>query len=813
MPESIWQDVRYAIRSLKSAPRFVVITVFTLTLGIAGTTAMYTLMEGVLLRPLPVRDQDRLIVAWRELRAGNATHLPFFVPDVEVIRDANRTLAGVAGVGFQGAGPFVIAENGSAGYINGVAVTGDFFTVVGVDPVLGRALNRSDDVSGAENVLVLSYGLWQRRYGGSADVLGRRVLVEHQPFTIVGVAAPGFEYPRGVEAWMTVAAQTSTLTNPAFRVDVDVVARLRPGVSVAQATSDLQRLAAELEAKLPPSGAPGPRGMTAVVQPYRDVVVGDVRSAMLVLFGAVALVLVIATANAANLLLLRSDTRRAELATRLALGAGHGRIVRQLVLESLVLAVAAGVIALLATSWTLRGLMALIPEGLPRIDAVRVDTAVVLFTGGVVLLAAIAAALAPALSAMRGDVVAHLRSGGRGATQSGRQSQRALVVAQVTLAVIVVSAGGVLTRSLLRLQAADMGLAADRLLLVSLDLPQTKYRDQQRHLQFLRDVVSELESTAEVSAATPINVGPFSGTDGWELPRFTAEGQSGERASTNPSLNLESIHPNYFSTLGVTLVRGRAFTDADREGAAAVAIVSEDVATRTWPDADPIGKRIKFGGYDSREEWRTIVGVARPTRYRELIVPRPTLYLPAQQFIVAAWMLAVRTNAPLAAVAHVVRDRIHAVDAGVQVMRIAPFTELLERPLARPRFNAFLIAVFGVAALLLAAIGVYAVIAASVRRRYAEIGVRVALGATMADIRSLILAEGLRLTSVGVIVGVTISFVSARLLRGLVFQVAEFDPASTVGAVLVLVTVSALASYIPARRATRIDPAGALKAE
>jgi putative ABC transport system permease protein len=813
MFDTLLQDLRYAIGSLRAAPRFALITISTLTVGIAATDAMYTLIDGVLLRPLPVREPNRLIVAWRELRAGDATHLPFFVPDVDIIRDSSKTLAAVAGVGFQGAGPFVIAERGSATYINGAAVTGEFFKVTGVEPVLGRTLNRDDDRTGAENVLMLTYGLWQRRYGGSADVLGRQVLVEEKPFTIVGVMPPGFEYPHGVEAWMTVAAQTSTLSNAAFRVDVDLIARLQPGVTLAQATSELQQLTADLEAKAPPKDAPGPRGMTAVVRPYKDVVVGDVRLAMFVLFGAVVLVLLLAIANAANLLLLRNQRRRAELAVRVALGAGRGRIARQLVLESLLLAVVAGMCGVLLTTWMLHLFIPLIPGGLPRMDSVRVDARVVLFTIAIVFVTAVAAALVPAIVTIRADAIRDLRIGGRGATGGTRHVQRALVIAQVTLAVTVVSAAGLLVRSLMRLQTVDMGLAADRLVFISLDLPRAKYGGRQRHLQLLRDVVSQLESAPEIAGATPINVAPFSGTDGWELPRFTAEGQSADRAATNPSLNLESIHPNYFETIGAALVRGRSFTNADRDGAPAVAIVSEDVASRTWPGDDPIGKRLKFGSYDSTEEWRTVVGVARPTRYRELTMPRPTLYLPDQQFIVAAWMFVVRTGAPLEVVSRVARARVAAVDPEVQVMRVAPLTELLERPLARPRFNAFLIAAFGVAALFLAAIGVYAVIAASVRQRQNEIGVRLALGATAAHIRNLVIGEGLGLMSIGLVSGLAISLATTQLLRGLLFETSKLDPTSVLVTVLLVACVALAASCLPARRAARVNPVLAVKVE
>jgi predicted permease len=812
MMDSLWEDVRYALRSLRAAPRFVTATVLTLSVGIAGTTAMFALIQGVLLRPLPVRDQGRLIVAWRELRSAGASHLPFYATDIDVIRESSRTLEGVAGVGYNGALPWVVTENGSASYISGAPVTGDFFRVLGIEPLLGRVLNRADDVNGAENVLVITHGLWQRRYGGTRDVIGRRLMINERPFTIVGVAPPDVEHPRGVEAWIPAAAFTSTLTEPTFRIDVDLIARLRPGATLNQVADELQGLTATLEAHVP-ADAIEPRGLTPVVRAYEDVVVGDVRTAILVLFGAVGLVLLIASANTANLLLLRGQARRAELAVRAALGAGRGRLARQALVESLVLALAAGLVGLVATSWTLRALMALVPDGLPRVDSVHVDAGVILFTIVVAFLAAAIAGLAPAIASARTDLISQLRSSGRGLTGSARHGRRALVVMQIALAVTVVAAAGLLTRSLLLLQGVQTGLAADRLVFVSLSLPQVKYGNRERHLQFLNDLVAQLEAAPGIAAATPVSVGPFAATGGWDLPRFTAEGQSADRAATNPSLNLESIHPNYFNTFEVTLVRGRAFTDTDRQGVPDVAIVSEDVAARTWPGQDPIGKRMKFGSVDSTDGWRTVVGVARTTRYRDLTEPRPTLYLPAEQFIVAAQMLVLRTTSPLAVVARLARERVGAVDQDVQVMRVAPFSELLERPLARPRFNAFLIVVFGLAALLLSAIGVYAVIAASVRQRYAEIGLRMALGATASNVRALVLSEGLRLAGVGAAIGLATAMAVTRLLRGLLFGVDALDLVSMLTAVLLLVSVSTLASYVPARRATRVDPMFALRAE
>lgn len=803
-------DLRLAWRGLRRAKAFTTAAVFTLAVGIAGTTAMFALVHGVLLRPLPVREQDRLIVAWKELRSGARGHWPYRAAEIVEIGKSARLLERVAGVGYNGATPFVVIENGSASYVNGASVTGRFFDVIGVDPILGRALTDADDVAGAEKVLVITHALWQRRYGGAHDALGRRLILNNQPFTVVGVMPPDVEYPRNVEAWMSVAALTSILTNAAFRVDLDLIARRRPDVTIQQAAGELQAVTSRLEeANASPNA---PRGGVTVVRSYEDVLVGDVRVAMLVLFGAVGLVLLISSANVANLLLMRGEARRSELAVRAALGASHGRLARQLVAESVLLALAAGAVGLVITRWVLQVVVAIVPEGLPRIESVRVDTIVVLFTLAVAFVTAALAGLVPALSSPRVDLSVHLRTGGRGVTPGAvRHGRRALVVAQVALAVTIVAAAGLLTRSLLRLQAAEMGFATDRLVFVQLSLPQPKYADRGRHLRFLDDVVADLEGVPGIAAATPVNAPPFAGTGAWDA-LITGEGQTEEQAATNPLLNLEAIHPNYFETFQAAVVRGRPFNAADREGAPEVAIVSEDVAARTWPDQDPIGKRIKLGPLNSNAAWRIVVGVAARTRYRELAEPRPTLYLPAEQFIVSARMLVLRTASPLAAVSAAARERIRRLDPDVQVMRVAPFTQMLAGPLARPRFNAYLIGTFGVVALILAAVGLYAVMAAYVRQRDAEIGVRVALGATSADVRRLVLGEGLQLAGLGALIGLAAAAVGSRFLRGLLFDVAPLDPASMLAAALLLVGISMLASYIPARRATRLDPIVVLRA-
>jgi putative ABC transport system permease protein len=808
MLDNLRCDIRLAWRALSRAKPFSAAAGLTLALGITGTTVMFALLEGVLLRPMPVRDEERLIVAWKELRSSGLTHHDFGGDEIDAVRNASQLLEAVAG-SWNSAGRDIITEDGTSAYVKTAAVTGGFFDVLGAGPVLGRALTRADDVEGAEPVLAISHALWTRRYGRSPGVVGRRVTLGEGRFTIVGVM-PDLNYPIGVEMWRTT--RTFSATGPfgdAARQEIDLLGRLRPGVTIEQAADELTALTRRLESVVRPNAT---RGLVPVVRPFAEVIVGSVRPAMLMLMAAVGLLLLITSANVANLFLMRGEGRRSELALREALGAGRARIVQQLLVESFLLASVAAAVGLAASWWSLQALPALLPDGLPRVESVRINLAVVAFTVVVAIFTAVLAGLAPALSVARRDLLLHLRHGARGVTSSGSHlARRALVIAQVALAVTIVAAAGLLTRSVLRMQSVDIGVAADRLVFVELSLPGAKYPDRARHGQFLDAAVAELEATPEITAATPINVPPFSGDAGWDVPKFTAEGQSADRAATNPSLNLESIHPNYFETFGIPLARGRAFTAADRDETLQVAIISEDVAAVTWPGEDPIGKRIKMGGPQSGGPWLAVVGVAAMTRYRELARPRPTLYMPAAQFQMTAQMLIVRTSARETAVASLVRDRIKGVDPDVRVLRVAPFARMLDAPLARPRFNAFVLSVFGIAALLLATIGLYAVMAAYVRQRDRELALRLALGATAANMRRLVLGEAVRLAGLGAMIGLAGATAATRLVRGMLFQIEALDPSTLFGAAVLLIVAAALAAYVPMRKATRVDAIALLR--
>jgi putative ABC transport system permease protein len=808
MLEALEQDIRFACRGLWRAKAFTAVATLTLALGITGTTVMFAVVDGVLLRPLPVRDQDRLILAWKELRASQFAHYPFGGPGVEAVVETSRLLESGAGVTSNGASAWVAVEDGSASYVNGALITGAYFDVLGIHPFLGRALTRADDVVGADNVVVISHALWKRRYGGSRDTIGKRITLGGTAFTIVGVMPPGLDYPNGVEFWRTVrSVPVDPVFGTAAHYETDLIARLRPGVTIEQATAELAGIAKRIDAKEPQSRT---RDAAVVVRSFEEVIVGDVRPAMRALFGAVALVLLIAAANVANLLLLRGDVRSRELAVRAALGAGRARILNLMFVESLALATAAGAAALVTSWWSLEALLRLIPDGLTRGDEIRIDARVVAFAMAIAFLAALTAGIVPALASVRRDLVALLQKRHRG--PSGVFGRRALVAAQVALAVVVVAGAGLLTRSLLKLQAIDLGLSADRLVFIDL-VPSPKFKDPAHHAHFLDEIVARFEATPAIAGATPVNVSPFSGLGGWDVPRFATPGQTAAEAAANPSLNLESIHANYFETFQIRILRGRSFTDADREGAMRVAIVSEDVAARTWPGIDPIGQRLKLGGPESDEPWRTVVGVAGPTRYRELGKARATLYLPAKQFLNTARLLVVRSTASPTLIASLTRENVRAVDSGVQIVRVVPFARLMDVPLARPRFNVWLLGIFAIAALLLAAVGLYAVIAAFVRQRDREIGIRIALGATGGDVRNLVLTEAARLAGLGAAAGLIGALVTTRLLRGMLFEVDPLDAPTLAVAALLLILVSLLAAYVPTRRARRLDAAAMLRSQ
>lgn len=792
--DRIARDFRTAVRGLRRTPTFSVTAVLILALGIGMAVAMFTVFDAVLVRQLPVQQPDRLVVLWTyqdpavELSIGRKTF--------EQIRPGTRTLREVAGVVHWGATPAPLVDGERSVVLNRALVTGNFFDVLGARAALGRLLRPEDDVPGAPRVIVLSYAAWQSQFGGDSAVIGRRLIEPYgqTPHTIVGVAPPGLDYPAGAGYWVPPWPGEMQMT---------VVARLAPNATAEDARFEFFSMAQRL--------APDWHFVGAQVVPFPEAVTGRVRPVLIVLTAAVALLLLIACVNVGNLLLLRAAMREREIAIRRALGASQGDVVRQLLVESGILAAAGGVLGLLAAKVLLRVILVVAPERLPRVDVIRLAGAPLVIAVAVTLVAVLVFGVAPALLAARGTVATTLRLDARSGsgTRQRRQLRHALVASQVALALIMLAGAGLLARSLDRLQRVALGYTADHLSFLELAYPAAQY-DSSRLATLGDQLASRLRAIPGVTALTPVLLPPFLGANVFR-GRLDIEGQSPAEAEANPLVPLEVGGPDYFRTIGIPLLRGRGFLDSDRAEGPLVAVVSEAVARRVWPNENPIGKRIRYWGADSAT-WRTVVGVAGDIRYRSLREPNPSVYVPWRQ---GYWQggFAIRTTGSLAAVLPALRREIRVVDPQLSLWHARTMDDLLAGPLAQPRLSAMLLSGFGLAALLLAAVGLYGVMASAVREQTRELGIRMALGATAGRVRRDVLGHALGVTVVGAAIGVAGALASSRLFTALLFEVSPTDPVTLAGVCALLVGVGGAAAYLPARRATKVDPARALRAD
>jgi predicted permease len=812
--DELRQDVRFAMRALRRSPGFAAAAVLTLALGIGASTAMFSVLNGVLFRDLPVREQEGVIVAWTESPERAAEHLPLSYADLVGFRESTRRLEGVAGVAYQGALDQVLLDAGQPLTVKASWVTGNLLPLLGVAPIHGRTLLPADDAPGAAPVMVIGYELWRRHFGGDPAVVGRAFDWNGKRFSVVGVLPRGFEYPRGAEVWVPVLpdfpATLEARGNPSEVIVFDLVGRLARGATPGDAREELGAFLRATD----PARPPLLRGTRPVATALPELVTGGARGALWTAAAAVALLLVIACANVANLLLVRASARGQELAIRSALGAGKGRLVRQLLTESAVLALAGGALGVALAAAGVRALSRAAPPELPQREMIGVDSAVLLFALAATAAAALLAALLPALLATAGELSARLRAGnGRSAgDRRGRALRHGIVIGQITLAILVVSAAGLLVRSVLALQSAEPGFNRERLLVLQTGAPPAALADRSRQLAVQEEMVARVAALPQVHGAASLPRPPYA-EGGWSA-MFTGEGQTPEAQASNPMVSLEVVGPGYFRTLQIPIRRGRAFGDGDREGAPPVAILTETAALRAWPGADPIGRRVKLGPADGSGEWATVVGVVAETRFRELASTQPALYLPIRQFPGPVPMtLAVRTRSDAAGVIPQIRDVLRRIHPELRVVGGGPVEELMAAPLARPRFNTMLLGAFAAATLLLAAVGLYAAIAATVRLRTREFGIRLALGARAEELRTLVVRQGMRLALWGCILGIAGALAGTRVLRSLLFEVSPTDPATFVVVVGVILATAALASYLPARRASRVDPVHALRAE
>ena len=802
-------DLSYALRALRRTPEFTMTVVLTLGVSIAAVTAMLAILVGVLLRPLPIAEQDRVVLVRKEAPRDRSLRA-FPYADIAGLLERSAVIERAAGVQYDGAFPYVVGEGADAFSAIGSLVSGEFFEVLGVRPAAGRLLERRDAAPGAPPAIVISHGLWQRRFGGDTGVVGRQLSFD-RPHTIVGVAPAGFEYPARVEMWFPLELTPEVAAHRDYQ-PFSIVARLREGASVDAVRRDAAAYVSQTEALEPPGHTPGLR---VVVVPFADAVLGESRRSIEILFIAVLVLLLVGWGNIANLLLMRASARSGELALRSALGADPGDLMRPLVAEVALLAAAGAALALPLAHLALVALLAVAPTEIPRLEEVGLGAWAPVWVAGLAALTVLVAGAGPAAWSARRSGSLRLGTRDGGATVAGRRARSALVVLQIGFALLLTAGAAVLAVSLQRLQDADMGFAADSLTLVKVGVPEGAYDSNERHLGVFEQLAGRVAGAPGVAGATPVLLSPFSGAGGWDAS-FITEGQSAREEASNPTLNLETVAPSYFGTMGIPVVRGRGFEASDRSGTARVAVVSLRLARRLWGESDPIGRRIKLGGRSSDWPWLAVVGVVGDTRYRELETPPLTIYLPFLQTAnpgLRPRYLAIRSQRDAGAVLAEVRTAAREIDAGLLVPEGASVTELRATPLARPRLMAGLAGVFAALALGLAAVGVYGMVAVLVVQRTHEFGVRVALGARPSSVRRLVLAQGATHAAAGILVGLVAWLGASRMLRSVVYGVAPTDPLTVGGAAVLLLVAAVAASYVPARRATEVDPVQLLRSE
>ncbi len=794
-------DLRYALRMFRKNPGFTAVAVVTLALGIGANTAIFSVVNGVLLQPLPFPQPDRIMALWQNDLADGVVKNTVSMPNFLDWRDQNGVFEAMA---LYTLGAVTVAGPSAPVRLRTATVSEGFFDVMGVAPALGRAFRPADHRQGAAPAIILSRAAWQASFGSDPSIVGRQVRLDGQSATVVGVMPAGFTFPRRVDAWRAVVIDRANMPGRGM-VYLQVVGRLEPGVTLARARAEMSAIATRLEREYPVANP----GVGITVLPLREDQVGDVRPALLVLAGAVGFVLLIACANIANLLLARGVARQREITLRGALGAARGRVARQLLVENLLLAALGGAAGLFVGLWAFEALRALLPPNLPRVDEIRLDGLVLAGTFASALVAGLVFGLVPALRASRVDLADALRE--RAATGGGRRLRNGLVVAEVALAMTLLVGAGLLVTSFARLQTVDPGFDADHVLVSSLALPAGLYAEPARQVAYFDRLVADVSAVPGVEAAGVTTTIPLQGSE-LDLS-FAIEGRPEPTPDDTPDAEFDAVTPGYFGAVRMRVVAGRGFRASDDAQAPPVVIVSQALADRYFPNESPVGRRIRVELGDN-PPFREIVGVVNDIRHAELgTPPLPTMYVPTAQAPFHFGQLVARTAGDPAALAGAVRSAIRLADPALAQGTVRPFQDVVSASVAQPRFRSLLVGGFAFLALALAMIGLAGVLSYSVSLRTHEIGVRMALGARPGAILRLIVGEGVGLAAAGVLVGLAGAVALSSTVRSLLFGVSAVDPGLYTALAIALAAVAALASYVPARRAARLDPMQALRAE
>jgi putative ABC transport system permease protein len=805
--EALAQDVRYGLRIAARKPGFTTVAILTLALGIGANTAIFSLVNGILLRPLSFPKPERLVSLTEDYAKGGFVLIAGESTTMEVA----ATLPGEE---------FNLAQPGQSPLrVTGTRATATFFPILGVGAELGRVFHAGEDSPGNDQVVILSHGLWQRQFGSDPEIIGRRITLDGEDREVVGVMPANFRYGSTVEAlWLPLTLDPRNkgdFWGPVF----PVIGRLKPGVSLEQARLELRRLVPEIIAASPFTEPPDWNSNSTVVS-LQQTMVSNVRETLLLLLGAVGLVLVIACANVANLLLARAASRQREMALRVALGANRSRIVRQLLTESVLLALGGGLIGVVLAHSGLAALRNLLPANTPRLEEVAVDGRVLMFTAGLAILTGLLFGLAPALRSSKVGLVESLNAGGRGAggDRKGRL-HNGLVVAEMGLAVVLLTGAGLLIKSLWLLSGANPGFDPEQLVTVEITPDRTFSKDRSRCVAFYDELLKQARLLPGVKDVAAINSLPLSG-DLAVLPAMV-EDYPPEPVAPAPLFWAGAITPTYMKVMAIPILAGRALSDADRTETAGVVLVTTSTARRFWPGQDPIGKHVK-GTWEN--EWRTVVGVVADVKQYGLAEGRPgfldgEIYMPLSQAIfgrrqfVASMTLLLRTYTPQLHIGQEVRNVVASLNSGVPVGEVRTMKAVVSASISRPTSVAWLFGFFSALALLLGALGVYSLISYSVAERRHEVGVRMALGATSGEIVKLVIGEGMVLTAIGVVSGVAAGIGLTRFLGSLLYNVKPLDVTILASVAIVLSVVALIATYIPARRASRIDPMAALRFE